>query len=127
MQLQLNTSGSGNVVQAADVGWVKVDGTTYSTSLLVSQDLLRTDWQVRSVGELDASLAHELLKLNPELLILGTGTQLIFPDREFLTTFAQHGVGCEVMDTLAACRTYNVLLSEGRAVLAALILGSPET
>ena len=121
MQLQLNNTG-GNVIQAADVGWVRIDGTTLRSSLVVSRDQLQENWGVESVRELGESHASKLLELQPELVIVGTGTQLVFPDRMFLATFLQNGIGCEVMDTLAACRTYNVLLGEERAVLAALIL-----
>lgn len=121
MQLQLNNAG-GNVVQAADVGWVRIDGTDLRKSLLVSQDRLQKNWDVTSVTELGETQAQQLLEFQPELVIVGTGAQLVFPDRTFLLPFLQNGIGCEVMDTLAACRTYNVLLGEGRAVLAALIL-----
>ena len=63
-----------------------------------------------------------ILELEPEIVLVGTGQRQVFPDRAFLGTFLSRGVGVEVMDTGAACRTYNVLIAEGRHVVAALLV-----
>lgn len=63
-----------------------------------------------------------LISLSPELVLFGTGARLSFPDREILWPLQQKGIGVEVMDTGAACRTYNILVSEGRNVAAALLM-----
>ena len=60
--------------------------------------------------------------MKPEIILLGTGASFVFPDRARLAPLYNAGLGVEVMDTPAACRTYNILLGEGRNVVAALIL-----
>ena len=122
MQLQLHTPGEGYVIQSAGPGWVRIEDAQYESSLLLGPGILDSDWPVSTVESLNAAVAEQLLAQAPELVLLGTGSRLVFPNRDFLSSFHRMGIGCEVMDTLAACRTYNVLLSEGRSVLAALIL-----
>jgi uncharacterized protein len=69
----------------------------------------------------------ELLELKPDLVLFGSGATFRFPDRSLLAAFAQTHIGFEVMDTPAACRTYNVLSSEGRRIAAALLVGDANT
>jgi uncharacterized protein len=64
-----------------------------------------------------------VLDLNVKVVLLGTGEQLRFPTPDTTRHLVEQGIGVEIMDTAAACRTYNVLVSEGRAVAAALIVG----
>lgn len=92
-----------------------------SNSFVMMPKRLITDWPVRSVTELKASQITELLALDPELILLGTGAQLVFPEPELLYQFSAQGIGVEVMDTPAACRTYNILMHEGRHVAAAIM------
>ena len=63
-----------------------------------------------------------MLALEPEIVVLGSGTRQRFPELQLLAALLSRGIGCEVMDTGAACRTYNVLASEDRRVVAALLL-----
>lgn len=65
-----------------------------------------------------------LIALKPELVLLGTGSALRFPHASVMGALAEAGIGMEVMDTQAACRTYNILTEEGRSVAAALIVRS---
>jgi uncharacterized protein len=78
-------------------------------------------WHVCSISELDTGAFSEALLEDVELIVIGTGKTLIFPDDEVLKFFYDNNIGFEIMDTAAACRTYNILLSEDRNVLAALI------
>ena len=78
-------------------------------------------WGITSTSELDTSVFTAELIGGAEMIILGTGKTLIFPDDEQLMYFYKKGIGFEIMDTAAACRTWNILLSEDRNVLAALI------
>ena len=64
-----------------------------------------------------------LLDLKPELVVFGSGAVFRFPERRIMAAFANARIGFEVMDTPAACRTYNVLMSEGRQIAAALLIG----
>jgi len=78
-------------------------------------------WGISSVSELDTSIFSPELIGEAEMIILGTGKTLVFPDDEQLMYFYRNNIGFEIMDTAAACRTWNILISEDRNVLAALI------
>ena len=80
------------------------------------------EWPIGSVDELQADHLAAILELKPTIVLLGTGAKFQFPDPARLAPLYKAGIGVEVMDTPAACRTYNILLGEGRDVLAALIL-----
>ncbi|MFK7956205.1 MAG: Mth938-like domain-containing protein [Lysobacterales bacterium] len=93
----------------------------YTHSLLVSAEQLIEDWPITAAAQLDREQAGKLLSYQPELVIVGTGPTLIFPPAPFAAAIMARHVGLESMDNGAACRTYNVLLDEGRNVLLALI------
>jgi uncharacterized protein len=103
-------------------GFVRIRGADYCASLLVSGDRLVPDWPCRSVEVLESGLLAGILELAPEVVLIGSGARLQFPGREALEYFRSRGIGAEVMDTAAACRTYNLLALEGRKVVAALII-----
>jgi uncharacterized protein len=103
-------------------GYVEVNRKRHAASLVVSGDRLVTDWPARSVDELTADHLAAIVELKPEIVLLGTGASFRFPEPARLATLHKAGLGVEVMDTPAACRTYNILLGEGRNVVAALIL-----
>ena len=79
-------------------------------------------WQCPRFEELSAEHFEQLAKLKPELVIFGSGTRLRFPPPAFLSTLMAARIGVETMDTLAACRTYNILAGEGRHVITALLI-----
>lgn len=81
-------------------------------------------WPVNHLSELTPDLLSPLLSLNPEVLIFGTGDKLLFPDKAILKLLINNGIGYEFMDTMAACRTYNILVGEDRLVVAGLILNA---
>ena len=83
---------------------------------------MHEDWQIASVAALDAAAAIYLINLAPEILLLGTGARQSFPATAVLREFARAQIGVETMDTAAACRTYNILMAEGRNVVAAIIV-----
>ena len=99
-----------------------IAGVDYRNSLIVAADTLLPDWPVRSVGDLVAAHLDAVLQLEPEVLLLGTGARLSFPPHALHASVNSRGVGFEVMDTAAACRTFNILLAEDRRVAAALII-----
>jgi len=101
---------------------VTVGGIDYRNSLIVAPDTLMADWPVRSIQDLVAAHLDAALELEPEVLLLGTGTRLSFPPHALYASVISRGVGFEVMDTAAACRTFNILLAEDRRVVAALIV-----
>ena len=99
-----------------------MNGVRYESSLVVLPDKVIDDWDVASVEALTQDSLAELARLKPELVLLGTGDSLQFPDSSLLAVLLAAGIGTEVMDTHAACRTYNILAQEGRNVAAALLI-----
>lgn len=95
---------------------------TLQRSFIISPQRLLRDWSPITIGELDADHLSSVAELGLEVLLVGTGRQLRFPIGEQLAALVSLGIGYEVMDTPAACRTYNVLAGEGRRVGAAIIL-----
>jgi uncharacterized protein len=89
-------------------------------SCLLSAKQLVADWPPQRLDELGAADIAAIAELEPELVLLGSGRRLVFPSAEQVAGLVALGVGYEVMDTAAACRTYNVLVGEGRRVVAAL-------
>jgi uncharacterized protein len=87
----------------------------------VTSDQL-TDWRPETVADLSVADFEPVLAMKPELVVIGSGPRQQFPAPEILGAVLAKGIGCEVMDTGAACRTYNILASEGRTVVAALLL-----
>jgi uncharacterized protein len=84
------------------------------------------EWSPASFLELEKSHFQSLLDLEPEVVIVGTGDRLHFPAPYLVEPLLRHQVGVEFTDTAAACRTYNILVGEGRRVTAALLMiGSP--
>ncbi|NOR52027.1 MAG: hypothetical protein GQ470_05350, partial [Gammaproteobacteria bacterium] len=101
-----------------------IDGiVTLCESFVITPLVLIEEWGARQVSELvNEQATAPLLALDIEILILGSGERLIFPESSLLASFMQKGIGVEVMDSRAACRTYNLLSGEGRKVAAAIIL-----
>jgi uncharacterized protein len=126
MKLQPDKS-SAPLVRAHGPNWLQIDHQRFESSVIVSSLAQHPPqaWRPRSLDELVAEQLAELAASGAELVILGTGSRLRFPPASWLAPFAQMRVGLESMDTAAACRTYNILASEGRKVLAALMLPTP--
>jgi uncharacterized protein len=103
-------------------GYVEVNRARHAASLVVSGERLVTDWPVSSVEGLAPDHMAAIVQLRPEIVLLGTGARMQFPEPALLAPLYKAGIGVEVMDTPAACRTYNILLGEGRNVLAAVIV-----
>jgi uncharacterized protein len=89
--------------------------------VIVSAGSLIENWRPRDIAGLTAQDLEQALALDPEVLLIGSGTRQVFPAPQLLAVLHRSRVGFEVMNTGAACRTYNVMLAEGRAVVAALI------
>jgi len=102
-------------------GYVAVNNVRYERSVLVSPDAV-TEWPVGDFGTLAAADFGFIGEQRPEIVILGTGAQQRFPPPELARALAASGAGVEVMDTRAACRTYNILVAEGRKVVAAIVV-----
>lgn len=122
MKLHLATAADRNQFTDYGAGYVAVNHRRYESSIVVTPDALHQDWKVTSVDAMDTEALRFLLTLKPEILLLGTGATLRFPKPASLRDFAQAQIGVESMDTAAACRTFNILMAEGRNVVAAIII-----
>lgn len=112
----------GYYITAYDETQIVINGRSLRTSFVLAPDDVIEHWSADSVEALSTQHFEQVLSLHPELVILGTGVELRFPDIAVYAQIINQGIGVEVMDTGAACRTYNILLSEGRRVVAGLIL-----
>ena len=111
-----------NVVTATGPGWVRVGQAEHRANVVLLPDAVIEGWAPNgfdALGEADfaALLAHE-----PEMVLLGTGDRQRFPHPRLLQSLSAAHVGVEVMDTRAACRTFNILVAEDRRVAAALVV-----
>ncbi len=125
MKFQPDSLAGTNTVSRHEPGAVWVNGTRWDSSLLLPWRGAVQAWAPRSAADLTAAHFDALLALKPELVIFGSGSRLRFVSAALYRALIEARVGMETMDTAAACRTYNVLASEGRSVVAALLV-SPD-
>jgi len=102
--------------------WVRVNQQEFRRSLIVTPERLVTDWPPQTFGDLVEAHFAVIAELEPEIVLLGTGVHQRFPRPSLLRPLLERSVGVEVMDTAAACRTYNIVMLMGRRVAAALLL-----
>ena len=108
-------------VSAYEAGWIAVNGERHEGPLVIHTETGCSPWVVGSFEELNAQSFAPFALLKPELIVFGSGIRLRFPPPAWLMALTQARIGVETMDTAAACRTYNILASEGRRVIAALL------
>ena len=122
MKLHLSGLSGQNLFTGYGAGYVMVNQTRHERSLIVLPDHVIENWQAQTFEQLAAEHFECLLSLQPEMVLLGTGVTLRFPHPSLTKTLLLSKIGVEVMDTGAACRTYNILTGEGRRVAAALLV-----
>jgi len=121
VKLQAERFEGSNAISRHGPEGVIVDNVAWTTSVLVPWKGLVQAWPVAAFSGLAAEHFARIGELAPELVIFGSGPRIRFPAPALLRPLIDKRIGVETMDTAAACRTYNVLLSEGRAVVAALL------
>jgi uncharacterized protein len=121
MRFTQDLSSGINIIRAYGGGELRVNDTVYRGALILSASTLHAHPAIQNLDELIAIDPSHILALEPELVLLGTGTTQIFPAASFGAQFLRAGIGIEVMDTGAACRTFNVLVGEQRRVAALLL------
>jgi uncharacterized protein len=107
-------------------GWVAVNNERIDNSVVVGSRGERFAWDCRRFEEVGAEHFAQLADLGAELIIFGSGARIRFPQAAWLQPLMARRTGVETMDTGAACRTYNILAGEGRHVVAALLIESPQ-
>jgi len=123
MKFHLQTPAA-NVVHALGADWVRIGEDEYRQNLIVTPDAIATGWAPDGFAALTEGDFAGLLQHRPELVLLGTGATQRFPHPRLLSALSDARVGVEMMDTRAACRTFNILIAEDRRVVAALIVGA---
>ena len=123
MKLHLDSATSRNAITGYGEGYVMVNRQRFERSLVVLPDRIVLDWPPNRFDELAPEHLAALAGLDREIILLGTGARLRFPRPEVIQPLIRSGVGVEVMDLQAACRTYNILLAEDRRIAAALLIG----
>lgn len=111
-----------NTISRHEPQRVWVNAQPWTSSVLVPWRGEALAWPVDTLGELTAAHFEQVLALAPELVIFGSGTRLRFVSPALQRALIARRIGVETMDTVAACRTFNVLASEGRSVVAALLI-----
>ncbi len=125
MKIQPDRSEGVNTITRHEPSCIWVGPLAFGHSLLVPWKGEPQRWQPARFEELLPLHFEQALALQPELVIFGSGARHRFVPAPLLRCLIERGIGVETMDTAAACRTYNVLAGEGRAVLAALLLEPP--
>jgi len=118
---QDSTSGI-NVIRAYGNGELRVNETVYRGAVILSAATVIAEVNIQNLDDLVVWGFSRTLALDPELVLLGTGARQIFPQASYGAQFLRAGIGFEVMDTSAACRTFNVLVGEQRRVAAMLLV-----
>ena len=109
------------IITGYEPGNVFINNETHQQSLIISPDSLVSPWEVTDVSQLNETTLASIIEDRPEIVIIGTGETLILPEPKIIALFAQHQIGLEAMNTSAACRTYGILVAEGRKATAGII------
>lgn len=122
MKFHLDAPGGVNLVRGYGPGQLHVNERTHTSSVILTATAVIERWRPTSALDITAADLEPLLGLGAEVVLLGTGSRQQFPEPRLLRILYEQRIGVEVMDTSAACRTFNVLVAEGRSVAAALIV-----
>jgi uncharacterized protein len=123
VQLTLERPDYAYTLRGADGRHALVNDRSLARSFIVAPDALAEDWPVADITTMRPADLDALFALQPELIVLGSGETQAFPPAEVMATCLQRGIGLEAMTNAAAARTFNVLASEGRRVLAGFVIG----
>ena len=122
MKFHLDAPAGVNLIRGYGPGALVVNERTLTGSVILTATAVLEPWRPTTAADIAASDLEALLGLAPEVVLIGTGARQQFPGPSVLRLLYEQRVGVEVMDTAAACRTFNVLVAEGRHVAAALIV-----
>ena len=122
MKFHLTRSGGRNLFTGYGEGYVSINEQRYEHPIVVTAENAVMPWAPTSFETLTAEHFEALLELTPEIVLLGTGRSLRFPHPRLTRPLAEAHIGFEAMDTKAACRTFNILMAEGRQVVAAMLV-----
>ena len=121
MELVLDHPGDNLFIRAVSEQGIRVEDTVYTQPIIISASEIITDWPAESAENFSEELLQPIMDLQPEIVLIGTGRKQVFLPPELMMNFYRNEIGFEVMSTHAACRTFNVLVSESRNAVAALL------
>ena len=122
MRLSPNFNPARNRIGGYGQGWVRINDRQIQQSVIVTPERIVIDWPPQTFTELGEAHFEFGKELGLEIVLLGTGSRQQFPHPSLTRSLLSAGIGVEVMDTAAACRTYNIVMAEGRRVAAALLM-----
>ncbi|MCK5916930.1 MAG: Mth938-like domain-containing protein [Cocleimonas sp.] len=99
---------------------VRINDNSFNQGFILTPNHFNSDWQPQTFIDLQAQHLEAIFALQPEVILLGTGIKQVFPEKEIYLNLVNSGIGFEVMNTQAACRTFNILMADDRNVAAAL-------
>ncbi len=124
MKLHSNATQQYQTVTAYDESSIEINAIRFAHSLIVLPELPPMPWDVNQFSQLQAEHFAPIDALQPDVVILGTGTRQHFIHPKHISSLTKRRIGVECMDSKAACRTYNILMAEGRKVALAVIVES---
>jgi uncharacterized protein len=122
MKLHLENADGQYLITGYDQGWVEINRQRYSQNLILLPSQLLPDWDAPNFESITSAHFESIALYKPDVVLLGTGTRHQFIHPKLTTALTKAGISLECMTTHAACRTYNILMTEGRNVAAALLL-----
>jgi uncharacterized protein len=122
LKLQSDPHSGANAITGYGDGYVEINQIPYAHAVILKSDGVISEWPVKSFEALEANHFAQMVDFKPELVLIGTGGRQRFPKPELLKPLIAAKIGFEIMNSQAACRTYNILVGEGRQVLLALIV-----
>lgn len=121
-QLNLDENHANFQIRGYKPGVIKVNDQTLTHSIIITAETLIDNWEPQTISELTREHFKIIVDMHPTILLIGTGPNLEFPSVEIYSDLINQRIGVEIMNTSAACRTYNALTAEGRNVAAALLI-----
>ncbi|WP_047542160.1 Mth938-like domain-containing protein [Methylotenera versatilis] len=122
MKLHLTSAENNNLITGYSEDFIEINKKRYAQNLIVLANELILNWNATSFSDLTAAHFVDIVQLNPEVVLLGTGSKHQFLHPKITQNLTENNIPIECMTTAAACRTYNILMSEGRNVAAALLI-----
>lgn len=123
MKIQFDYGAANNYrIQSYSATSFTINNETISSSIVISAQKLISDWPPQKIDDITAQHLERIIDLEPEIVLFGTGNRLVFPHETIISSISSRNIGFEIMDTGAACRSYNLLMSDDRNVVAALFL-----
>ena len=123
MKIELDsTTTHPNRISSYEQGSIQISNERFVNSFIITPYIVIRNWPPQTFADIASHHLEQILEMKPELILLGTGRQQHFLESDLFLNVAKLNIGFEVMDTGAACRSYNILLEEGRNVAAALLI-----